>query len=188
MSLPFPYYLLPIVRKTDSYPARTMVLCMNIFILSFNPKQAAEYHCDKHVVKMILETAQLLYTCHWVLNSEGIPENAYKKCHVNHPCGIWVRESLSNYKWLCELGKYLCEEYTFRYGKIHKTQSHLVWLIQNPPCSLKDMGITKIRLAMPEEYKHENPVEAYRTYYRENKLKIRRIVKYTKRSPPAFLD
>ena len=159
---------------------------MNIFILSFNPKEAAEYHCDKHVVKMILETAQLLYTCHWVLNSE-LPENAYKKCHMNHPCGIWVRESLSNYKWLCELGKYLCEEYTFRYGKIHKTQAHLLWLMQNPPCCLEDRGITEIRLAMPNEYKHPNPVQAYRTFYIESKLKQRGIVKYTKREWPKWL-
>jgi hypothetical protein len=161
---------------------------MNIFLLHFNPKTAAEYHCDKHVVKMILETAQLLYTCHWVLNPEGLQENAYKKCHVNHPCGIWVRESLSNYKWLCELGKYLCEEYTFRYGKIHKTQLHLEWLMQNPPGSLTDVGITEIRLAMPDEYKQPNPVESYRSYYRENKLKIRGIVKYTKREWPTFLS
>ena len=160
---------------------------MNIFILSFNPKEAAEFHCDKHVVKMILETAQLLYTCHWMLNPEGLPENAYKKCHMNHPCGIWVRESLANYKWLCELGKYLCEEYTFRYGKIHKTQVHLLWLMQNPPLSLEDRGITEIRLAMPIEYKQPNPVEAYRTYYIESKLKQRGIVKYTKREWPKFL-
>jgi hypothetical protein len=161
---------------------------MNIFLLSFNPKEAAEYHCDKHVVKMILETAQLLYTCHWMLNPEGLPENAYKKCHINHPCAIWTRQSLSNYKWLCQLGKYLCEEYTFRYGKIHKTQSHLLWLMQNPPVSLIDTGITEIRLAMPDEYKRANPVEAYRTYYYENKLKVRGIVKYTKRGYPKFLD
>jgi hypothetical protein len=160
---------------------------MNIFVLSFNPKEAAEYHCDKHVVKMILETAQLLYTCHWILNAEGLPEHAYKKSHVNHPCGIWLRESLSNYKWLCELGKYLCEEYTFRYGKIHKTQSHLSWLMQNPPASLPDVGITEIRLAMPNEYKVPNPVESYRNYYRENKLKVRNIVKYTKREWPEWL-
>ena len=160
---------------------------MNIFLLHFNPKIAAEYHCDKHVVKMILETAQLLYTCHWVLNSDCLPENAYKKCHMNHPCGIWVRESLSNYKWLCELGKYLCEEYTFRYGKIHKTQAHLEWLMENPPASLTDVGITEIRLAMPNEYKQPNPVEAYRTFYIESKLKQRGIVKYTKREWPKWL-
>ena len=160
---------------------------MNIFLLHFNPKIAAEYHCDKHVVKMILETAQLLYTCHWVICPDGLPENAYKKCHMNHPCGIWVRESLANYTWLCELGKYLCEEYTFRYGKIHKTQAHLLWLMENPPLCLEDKGVTTIRLAMPDKFKCANPVQAYRNFYIGSKLQERRIVKYTKREWPEFL-
>jgi len=161
---------------------------MNIFFLSTNPEDAAKQHCDKHVVKMILETAQLLFTCHWMLNPDGLPSNAYKKVHANHPCGIWVRESLSNYKWLCELGHWLCKEYTFRYGKIHKTEQHIEWLKSNLPPSLADIGLTPIRQAMPDEYKHENPVKAYQTYYIENKLKIRGIVRYTKRERPRFLE
>jgi hypothetical protein len=154
---------------------------MNIFFLSFNPRIAAEHHCDKHVVKMILETAQLLYTAHEVL-----PPGAYKKTHLNHPCAIWTRESKDNYKWLCQLGLALCKEYTFRYGKIHKTQAHIEWLTANIP-DLPDVGVTEIRQAMPPEYKRPNPVEAYQTYYRENKLKLRGIVRYSKRSFPSFL-
>ena len=161
---------------------------MNIFFLSFNSKQAAEYHCDKHVVKMILETAQLLYSAHWNEKRLILPQNAYKKAHVNHPCSIWTRESLSNYKWLADLGYWLCQEYRFRYkDKTHKTEAHLIWLRANPPPTLVDIGVTEIRLAMPLEYKHPNPVESYRTYYRENKLKLRGIVKYTRRPPPIFL-
>ena len=154
---------------------------MNIFILSFNPRIAAEHHCDKHVVKMILETAQLLTSAHPVP-----PPNGYKKTHINHPCAIWTRESLDNYIWLSLLGLALCDEYTFRYGKVHKTQPYMIWLASHPP-DLPDVGITLIRQAMPEEYKRPNPVEAYRAYYRENKLKIRGIVRYSKRSPPDFL-
>lgn len=154
---------------------------MNIFVLSFNPRIAAEHHCDKHVVKMILETAQLLYTAHDVL-----PPGGYKKTHLNHPCAIWTRESQDNYMWLCELGRELCKEYTYRYGKIHKTQAHIEWLSANVP-ELPKLGITEIRQAMPPEYKRPNPVEAYQTYYRENKLKLRGIVTYSKRSPPSFL-
>ena len=157
---------------------------MNIFFLDFNPRIAAEYHCDKHVVKMILETAQLLYAAHWVLDPDGIPEEAYKKTHVNHPCAIWVRESLSNYMWLAELGWHLCEEYTHRYGKIHKTQKHIERLKSVPPGSLVDIGVTEIRLAMPVEFKMRNPVESYRKYYCEAK---RRLIKYTHRETPAFL-
>ena len=162
---------------------------MNIFFLAFDPKLAAEYHCDKHVVKMILETAQMLYCAHWVLNPENLPVGAYKKAHVHHPCSIWVRESLSNYQWLCELGWYLCKEYQYRYGaeKTHKTESHISWLKQNPPCSLRDIGVTTIRLAMPDEYKQPNPVEAYRCFYQKSKLDARGIVKYTRRDWPPFL-
>lgn len=160
---------------------------MNIFFLSFNPRLAAEHHCDKHVVKMILETAQLLYSAHWVTDPTRLLPDAYKLAHKNHPCAIWTRESLDNYKWLCELGYWLCQEYRFRYkNKTHKTESHLEWLRANPP-AIPSIGITTIRLAMPDEYKRPNPVESYRTYYRENKLKIRNIVKYSRRSPPEYL-
>ncbi len=151
---------------------------MNIFFLSFNPRIAAEHHCDKHVVKMCLETAQLLYSAHPV-----VPPGGYKKTHVNHPCAVWTRESLDNYAWLCELGLALCVEYTFRYGKIHKTQSHIEWLAANPP-DLPTIGVTEIRQAMPVEYKRPNPVDAYRAYYIGAKA---RLLTYSKRTSPAFL-
>jgi hypothetical protein len=81
---------------------------MNIFVLSRNPRRAAEQHCDKHVVKMILETAQLLYSAH----PDKPHEAAYKRTHANHPCAIWARTSLANYQWLCALGFWLCQEYS----------------------------------------------------------------------------
>ena len=159
---------------------------MNIFFLDFNPRRAAEYHCDKHVVKMILETAQLLYCVHWMLHPEDMPLDAYRKTHPNHPCAIWARESIDNYMWLCELGIELCHEYTFRYEKMHKTERHIFWLMKNPP-DLPRIGVTEIRLAMPAEYKLPNPVESYRKYYIENKMKLRNIVRYSRRSVPDFL-
>jgi hypothetical protein len=162
---------------------------MNIFFLDFNPQKAAEYHCDKHVVKMILETAQLLYSAHWELAPTGLPEGAYRKTHVNHPCAIWVRESLSNYRWLADLGYWLCREYRFRYGnKTHKTEAHILWLRANHPAGIVDIGATPPRQAMPDEYKHPDPVTAYRIYYVENKLMLRGIVKYTRRKYPSFLS
>ena len=156
---------------------------MNIFILDFHPTKAAIYHCDKHVVKMILETAQLLYSAHWIINESKLPDDAYRKTHVNHPCAIWTRESLSNYVWLCQLGIALCEEYTFRYEKTHKTQRHIEWLVANPP-DIPFIGITEIRQAMPDIYKRPNPVDAYRAYYCGAKT---RMLKYTRRQPPIFL-
>ena len=162
--------------------------CMNIFFLHLKPRKAAEYHCDKHVVKMIIETAQLLYTAHWVLETSNMPSNAYKLSHKNHPSAIWARESLYNYLWLCSLGWWLCKEYQFRYGdtKIHKTEQHILWLLNNPP-KMHHINMTPIRLAMPDEYKQKDPVESYRQYYIEAKLKKRGIVKYSKREIPEFM-
>lgn len=162
---------------------------MNIFFLSFNPREAARLHCDKHVVKMILETAQLLYSSHWILNPEGLPENAYKLAHKNHPCAIWVRTSITNYMWLASLGWWLCKEYQYRYGehKIHKSEAHILWLFNNPPISIPNLGFMNPPLAMPIEYKKPDPVESYKLYYIESKLRIRGIVKYTRREWPEFL-
>jgi hypothetical protein len=135
---------------------------------------------------MIIESAQMLYCAHWVVSPESVPATGYKKAHVNHPCTIWVRESYENYMWLCALGWWLCREYTHRYAKIHKTQAHIEWLIENPP-NIPHRGITQFRLAMPDIYKQEDPIEAYRLFYRESKMKDRGIVAYTRRVPPDFL-
>ena len=88
---------------------------MNIFALDNDVKVAAQWHVDKHVVKMPLETAQMLCTARHELGEkpESIP---YKVAHKNHPCTIWCRTSSENYDWLCDLGMVLCKEYTYRYG------------------------------------------------------------------------
>ena len=133
---------------------------MNIFFLDFDTKKCAEYHCDKHVVKMILETAQLLCSTHWVIGSEA----PYKLSHKNHPCSIWVRESLSNYLYLCDLGLELCKEYTYRYGKRHKSQDVIEWCLTNKP-NISDTEFTEPPKAMPDEYKVNNVIQSYRNYY-----------------------
>jgi hypothetical protein len=140
---------------------------MNIFILDENPDTAARQHCDKHVVKMILETAQMLCTAHW--QSGGVAP--YKSTHKNHPCTIWARESVDNYKWLCDLGVSLCDEYTQRYGKVHKTQAIIEWLVDNVP-NIPDVPMTPFAQAMPDEYKSSSAVEAYRKYYLGEKREI----------------
>ena len=168
----------------DPFLVTFLDLKMNIFVLSTIPRDAAEAHCDKHVVKMILETAQLLYCVHWMTNPAALLPTAYRKTHPNHPCAIWARESLANYRWLCELGDCLCKEYTFRYGKTHKTSAHLEWLAENLP-PLPDVPMTPFRMAMPDEFKHEDPVEAYKAYYLGAK---ERMLKYTRRPPPPFIE
>ena len=136
---------------------------MNIFLLDWDVKKCAEYHCDKHVVKMILETAQLLCGVHHITNkvTDQVP---YKLSHKNHPCSIWARESLTNYMYLCELGLELSKEYTYRYGKRHKSQDVIEWCVTNK-AQICDKGLTKPALAMPNDYKVEDVIQSYRNYY-----------------------
>jgi hypothetical protein len=156
---------------------------MNIFLLDEDVQQAARYHNDKHVVKMILETAQLLSTAHHVYESP-LAESLYRKTHVNHPSAVWVRESASNYVWAYYLFEELCNEYTFRYGKVHKTwvekSDALMYLPENMP----DRGLTEFPQCMPDECKVEgNPVQAYRNYYKMHK---NHIAKWTNREVPYW--
>ena len=140
---------------------------MNIFILDKDVKKCAQYHCDKHVVKMILETAQLLCGVHHVTahdTAQVTDQVPYKLSHKNHPCSIWARESLSNYLYLCELGLELCYEYTHRYGKRHKSQDVIEWCLTNKP-NILDKGFTEPAKAMPDEYKVDDVVQSYRNYY-----------------------
>ena len=137
---------------------------MNIFFLDNDIRKCAQYHCDKHVVKMILETAQLLCGVHH-MTPQVAPQVPYKLSHKNHPCAIWTRESLTNYLVLCELGLELCYEYTYRYGKRHKSQDVIEWCVINKP-SIQDIGYTEPPKAMPDEYKVDSVVESYRNYYR----------------------
>ena len=136
---------------------------MNIFFLDKDIKKCAEYHCDKHVVKMILETAQLLCGAHH-MTGQVTDQVPYKLSHKNHPCSIWVRESLTNYLVLCELGLELCKEYTYRYGKRHKSELIIEWCILNKP-KIVDKGFTNPPMAMPNEYKSDSVIESYRNYY-----------------------
>ena len=136
---------------------------MNIFVLDWDVKKCAEYHNDKHVVKMILETAQLLCGVHHIVNKDNT-DITYKLSHKNHQCSIWARESLTNYLWLCELGLELCKEYTYRYGKRHKSLDVIEWCVVNKP-NILDKDLTEPAKAMPEKYKVKSVVESYRNYY-----------------------
>jgi len=140
---------------------------VNIFFLDWDVEKNAQYHCDKHVVKMILETAQLLCGVHHVAVHDTAHDTAhvpYKLSHKNHPCSIWARDSMSNYLYLCEIGLALCEEYTYRYGKRHKSQEVIEWCLMNKP-QIQDIGFTTPPKAMPDEYKTEDVIESYRKYY-----------------------
>lgn len=133
---------------------------MNIFVLNMNTKQCAKWHCDKHITKMTLEATQLLCTA---INLSG-GSSPYKTAQANHPCAIWTRTSRSNFFWLAELGYELCDEYTRRYGKTHKC-TEVIDACVLAANVVPDGPLTPFAQAMPDEYKKDDAIEAYKAYY-----------------------
>jgi len=154
---------------------------MNIFALDENPATAAGWHSDRHVVKMTLETAQILSTVH---HAFGNPVR-YKPTHPKHPCTIWAGASVANYRWLVALGMALAAEYTVRYGKTHACAALFDGELSNPPPLLTGDIQTPFALAMPDDCKHADPVESYRAYYQRKKDDHAWMT--WKNSPPAWL-
>ena len=157
---------------------------------------------------MILEYAQLLSTAHrvcdgtetqalsasgrrqkvWKLKDADMNSLLYKATHMNHPSAIWARASYKNYVWLYTLLHYLCKEYTYRYGKIHKVEAcGLLHKLYLPPASL-DMKcrreFTEPTPAMPDEYKVSgDSIQSYRNYYVGAKSGL---AKWKERSTPDW--
>lgn len=178
---------------------------MNIFYLSKDTQQCAQMHVDKHCVKMILESAQLLSTAHRVLDGNQtviksktnrnkkvwqLPDNRdsvlYSATHVNHPSAIWVRKSGLNYAWLWHLTYDLCKEYTYRYGKVHKIEREfLLDALKEPPKNILWTHFTEPTPAMPDQYKVPgNSIESYRNYYNGEK---QRMFSWKKRETPYWI-
>jgi hypothetical protein len=162
---------------------------MNIFYLDKNPQLCAQYHCDKHVVKMIIEYAQLLSTAHRLcdgIESRGSSKSGkrqvrvwklddsrenclYLASHVNHPSNIWTRSSIENYNWLWKLWYNLCKEYEKRYDKKHSSWIKLGNQLYITPDNIPEIEETPIPLCMPDECKTFDPVLSYREFYRKHK-------------------
>ena len=146
---------------------------MNIFYLHPDPLKSAEMHCDKHCVKMILETAQMLCTAHRVLDGdeEADKYGMYKTAHLNHPSTQWVRGSMLQYEWTYHLFKFLCDEYRYRYKKVHMTDKKMRGLLRKPPYFMSERPTyTQPPQWMPDEYKVPGDAgKAYRNYYKGEK-------------------
>ena len=170
---------------------------MNLFYLDDDLDKCAEYHVDKHIVKMPLEVAQLMCTAIWVdehlgfvpralnkeerdhlnalkkeikhLPMEERPLTPYLPMMYNHPCTIWVRSSLDNYEWTHCYGNALNDEYHYRYAKQHKSIVEVVNKLPEPK-NMPRLGFTEFGLAMPDELKdYNNPIQSYRDYYHLDK-------------------
>ena len=178
---------------------------MNIFYLHNNAQECAKLHNNKHVVKMILEYAQLLSTAHRFLDgtlidgysktgrkqkryilSGDIDSILYASTHINHPSAIWVRKSPENYLWLANMLIALCEEYTYRYGKTHKVERDGLCyvLLKNIPKNISNEGWTEPTPAMPDEFKVPgDSIQAYINYYVGAK---KHLANWKKRTIPSW--
>ena len=177
---------------------------MNIFYLHEDPKISAAMHVDSHASKMIIEYAQLMSTAHRVLDGKeyyGLTKNSrkikrwklnsklehilYKASHVNHPSGIWVRQSRGNYFWLYELWKELNKEFMYRYDhdKSHESFRKLEDALYMPPMNIPDGTWTEPTPAMPDDVKDKCSLTAYRNYYIEYK---QHLAKWGKREEPHW--
>ena len=139
---------------------------MNIFYFYDNPIQSAQAQPDKMLVKMPLETAQMLCTAHRELDGDEYADEVglYKKAYLNHPCSIWTRECSQNYSWLYAHFLALGTEYTYRYGKTHKSVDRLSRALAQLPGNIPLNAMTPVPQAMPDQYKNNDPVKAYRDY------------------------
>ena len=181
---------------------------MNIFILDNDPVTAAQMQCDKHVPKMIVESAQMLSTVHrmldgtmerrlsksgkvrvqyWKLDDDR-EDVLYKACHFNHPSTIWTRESIYNYKWHYEHFCALCDEYTHRYGKTHMTDSKLRKELYYIPNNMPKTKMTQFKLAMKSnpECMLECPIESYRAFYQTKQHRFNMV--WSKRKVPEWFN
>ena len=143
---------------------------MNIFYINNDPTLAARELADDHIRKMQIESAQMCCTAHWETGSQA----PYKRAHWNHPSTIWARQSIHHYRWLVKHGLEICDEFTKRYGKSHKTKDVLEWLQINEP-NLPDNGFTPPPQCMPEEFKRKDTIEAYRNFYINDKIKNKQL-------------
>ncbi len=145
---------------------------MNIFYLHKDPAKAASYFYDKHKVKMILESAQMLCTAHHYWNermgisNEHVP---YKKAHLNHPSTIWCRQNKSQYFWLYDHMLAIGNEYTKRYGKHHMSIEKCKTFLSAPPPGMPDGLFKQPPQCMPDEYKQGDAIHGYWNYYIKEK-------------------
>lgn len=159
---------------------------MNIFYTSKLPSECAQDLDDKRLVKMVLETAQLLSTTIHELSNDITPLRApYKITHRNHPCAVWARESENNYTWLVNLFGELSNEYTYRFGRQHKCLEHIFTfasIIDYLDFPLREFSIPPNCTPFKEDSDTQN---AYRRYMQEVKW-VDGKARFTRRPPPEW--
>ena len=166
---------------------------MQLFYLDHDPENIAKYHCDIHLNKQILETAQMLSTAHRIHDSK-ISKLVYRKTHENHPTNVWIRSTKANYEFAYNVFDSLCCEYIERFLKIHLTCKKLLSILKEVPSGIADGSFTHPPQAINEVLfpgcRCEDTVEAYRKYYiakRKSWVGTRNKMTWTERSIPHFM-
>lgn len=136
---------------------------MNIFATDVDPTKSAQDHCDNHVVKMVLESTQLLNNLYY--GSSKQLNAVYKFTHLDHPCTKWLKSSKLHFEWLTNHAQALCEQYRLRYLKTHKCQQVIAQIISDSEVFSFDMGNDfKLPKVVPDIYQVESPVDSYRSF------------------------
>ncbi len=161
---------------------------MNIFVVDQNPLKAARALCDRHVVKMIVESAQMLVNPFTLTRVEMAVKTQkgtnYKPSYPNHPCSKWACASSANYRWLLDHAYTLCVEYSVRYRKTHYCQAAILWCWHNlDKVRFPETDLMPFALAMPDSYKSDDAVESYRNYYRNEKAAMAQWNRIPSRKP-----
>lgn len=157
---------------------------MNIFAPNPDPAVSARSLADRHVVKMVLETAQMLSSA--ILHYDDSVSGLYRPTHINHPCSQWVRSSRAAFMWTVQHGLSLAEEYERRYGKSHKSKT-VVELALTFAHLIPDTDMPPFAMAMPDEYKCANPHIAYQNYLRSKYVSWGPKARWTDATPPVWI-
>lgn len=161
---------------------------MNIFFLDPDPKVAAEYSCDSHVRKMILESAQIMSTVHWIADcsvAEALygRSEIYAPTHPRHPSVLWAARSLSNWRWLQQHCFALSDERLWRFPHYKHHKSTIV-ARDMPEPSILDLGLTAFVVGFKSELEYPfDAIRAYQLYYKREK---RHLAAWTRRGAPAW--
>ena len=164
---------------------------MNIFVLDKDPVVAARYIDDVRLPKMVTESAQMMAASlrrhgatdeQMPLTKAGTP---YKGGYAHHPCTVWAGDSDTNFLWLANHAITLCQEYKKRFGKVHACQNPIHQMSHMMPFVGEEM--TPFAQAMPDEYKDDDVVKAYRSYYK-SKQYSKGGVRYVRTDVPDWWE
>ena len=170
---------------------------MNIFVLDKDPRMAAKYMDDVRLPKMCVESAQMMASAlrrhgatdeQMPLTKAGKP---YKGGYKHHPCTVWAGDCEGNFNWLVHHAVALCEEYEKRFGKRHACHDPIIDMsaleMTLNPNRVEPMSLTPFAQAMPDEYKDDDVVKAYRSYYK-SKQYSKGGVRYIRADVPTWWE